>query len=138
MSVADALLVELRAAVPNDVTVYDGAVPGIPTSRYVVLYAGEGLRSASGVDGASRDLSNQFQVTTVASRPEASGSAAPLTRWLQSRVLDRLVDRRLVVDGLVCGPIVHTLSNPPVIDEAVKDRPTVYAVDQFEVQADRL
>lgn len=138
-TLADALLVELRAAVPSDVAVFDSAVTGIPPMRYVVLFAGPGrLDQGDNVSAVNRDVRLLFQVTSVASRPDTTGSAAPLSRWLAQRVRDRLVGRRLEVDGLACGPIIHTLSNPPVVDEDIKDRPTVYAVDQFDLLADRL
>jgi hypothetical protein len=138
MTVTDAALAVIQAAVPAGVTVYDGAVPGIPPARYVVLYGDTGWRTSTGWDGLARDESYTIQVTTVASAGDSLMSAGPLCRALAQRVRDALVDVVLTVPGLICGPVTHSLSNPPQVDEAVKDRPTVYAVDQFSILATRV
>lgn len=145
-SIADGILAEARTLfptpsspyLPSDVEVYDGEVTGIPPNRYVMLFIGEGLRSSSTVDGSSRDLSGDFQATTVASNPGSAGTVAGMTRWLQKRVRDRFTDLKIQVDGLECGPIQHTLSQRPAVDESVADRHVVFAVDEFAVLADRL
>jgi hypothetical protein len=138
MSTAEVILDALRSALPSDVAVYDAMVPGTPPARYVILFCGNGLRESSSVIGTSADLTQTFQVTSVTSRPDTASTPAPLTRWVQAKVREALTDRRFDVDGLVCGLVRHVQSLPPVVDEDVKDRPTVYAVDQFEFLADRL
>jgi hypothetical protein len=137
MAVADEVLTLLVAALPNDVAVYDASVPGSPPDRYVVLYSNNGQRSPGAWDGVSRDQSFFFQVTSVASRPNVNASARPRVSWLADKVQSALTDVELTVPGFVCGPIQHVLSNPPQVDEDVKDRPTVYAVDQFSLLASR-
>jgi hypothetical protein len=136
MNAADVILATLRSALPSDVAVYDAMVPGSPPARYVILFCGNGLRESSSVLGTSADLTQTFQVTSVTSRPDTASTPAPLTRWLQAKVRESLTDKRFDVDGLACGLVRHVQSLPPVVDEDVKDRPTVYAVDQFEFLAD--
>lgn len=141
-TIADGLLAELRSLFPtpsglaSDVTVYDGDVLPNPTNRYVVLYAGSGLRESSTVDGRHDDLTDEFSVTCVAGNPAATGPFTAMTRALQAKVRDHLAGLVLDVTGMTCGPIVHTFSRQPVKDESVQDRQVMYSVDEFTVQAD--
>jgi hypothetical protein len=151
VSVADAVVARLVAVFPvasgsvdgggwvaGDIGVFDVAVPGVPPSRYVVVYCDTGARSASAVDGASRDQTYSIQVTSAASLPNATSSAAPQCRWLAEQVRDALTDWSPQVPGLQLGPLVHRTSRQPVVDESIVDRPLVFAVDQFTVHADRI
>jgi hypothetical protein len=139
---ADAVLARLVEVLPSSVGVYDTQVPGIPQAdsdgvgRYVVLYPISGQRSVSGAAGASNDLSVTVQATSVAWFANASDSPAPECRWVAEQVRDALTDWVPPIDGF--GPVLHTLSRPGASDEKIRDRPAVYAVDQFSVLADRI
>jgi hypothetical protein len=149
VSLADAVVAQLVAAFPvnvgslatgwtaTDIGVFDVAVPGIPPPRYVVVYCDTGARTSSAVDGASRDQAYSIQVTSAASLPDVTSTAAPQCRWLAEKVRDALTDWQPQVDGLLLGPIIHRVSRQPAIDESLIDRPLVFAVDQFAVTADR-
>lgn len=150
MTVTDAVVAQLVASLPantgsldvgwtaTDIGVFDVAVPGIPPPRYVVVYCDSGARSAAAVDGSSRDQTYSIQVTSVASLPNSTSSAGPQCRWLAEKVRDALTDWRPAVAGLLLGPVRHVSERRPAIDESIIDRPLVFAVDQFAVQADRI
>lgn len=120
----------LVAAVPG-VTVYDGRVPEEPGSRYGVFWPDIGTVRAITVCGVSDDVVFRWQVTSVA--PDRQQAA-----WLAEKLRDSTVDVRPVVDGWVCGQIVHTYSQQPQHDETVMERPVVYMGDLYELRAQRV
>lgn len=131
MTVPDAVVALIAAAVPTGVVVYDGIVPTTPAERYVVAYVDPGTLTALSVASVSDDLMVRWQTTTVA--PDAAAA-----RWLAARVRDSIVDQKPTVDGWSCGQVSHTYSQTPQRDEAVMERPVVYLVDLYAVRAARV
>ena len=119
----------------NDVQVHDGEIRGIPANRYLLMGIGNELRSASSVDGVHRDYSGTFTVTSVAMNPDSHLAATYLARNLARRVRDHFVGRKLAVDGLELGPIVHTFSQIPQKDDDITDRVVMFVVDEYAVLA---
>lgn len=135
MSLADAIVDMVEAAVPA-VTVYDGRVPdgsvsGEPPQRYVVVYIPGPRLEADTVAHESTSGTLRWQVTSVA--PDRQ-----MTAWLADTVRDALVDHRPAADGWEPGLIRHTDSHIPRPDEDVQERPVVFAVDRYAVDAERL
>lgn len=144
MTVPDAVLAQIVAAIPGgvlattdtdqvfppeQVPVFDGLIPAVPPSRYVVVYIDIGTRQALAACGSSDSAYVRWQTTSVA----ADGQMA---RWVADKVCDS-VDTRPVATGWSCGPIQHVYSQRPQRDETVAERPVVYQVDQYEVLATR-
>lgn len=130
----------LAANSADRVSVYDAVIPGVPTNRYALVYAGQARRSNSTVDGLSRDGVGRFQVTVAATRPDSLASPAPRTDWLADTVLDALVDATVTtVDGL--GPFTiqqDEVDTYPVPVEVITDRVTVEHALLFVYLADRI
>jgi len=137
MSFAEAVIAVLTSALPASITVYDAAVAGHPPASYVVVYIGSGLRKTGSIEGLARDQDFTFQITSAASWPDATTSAAPECRALAEAVRDTLINWVATVPGMVFGPVVHVNSRLPIVDEQISDRHLVYAVDEFSVLADR-
>lgn len=146
MSVPDAILAMVVAALPGsylweqysspaptaDLVVFDGIVPPTPPDRYVVVYVDDGTRSdADSVCHQSTSVTFRWQTTCV-------GPDRAMASWLAGRIKDAIVDARPTVDGWDPGLIEHTFSQLPQRDEQVLERPTVFAVDQFRLLAERL
>jgi hypothetical protein len=126
--ITGAILARLRSTLPADVTVYDLTVGVNPPLRYVVLEGDVGRRSASSVDGESRDRAFTVQTMTVVTRPYVASDC----RWLLSAVCDALTDWR---PDDAAGQLVHEVSRRPVDDESVPDRHVTFAVAQFSLLA---
>jgi hypothetical protein len=123
-----------NASVPNqdDLVVFDGIVPPTPPRRYVAVYIDDGTRDdAESVAHQSTSVTHRWQTTCVAPDRQMAG-------WLAGRVKDALVDARPVAAGWSPGLIEHTFSQLPRPDELVLERPTVFAVDQFRLLAERI
>jgi hypothetical protein len=125
---------------PNRISVYRSVIPGVPSNRYAVNYAGDPRRENSTVDGRSRDAVGRFQITVAASRPESLGSPAGETNRLVRAVLDAFVDLRVTdVDGLGAFVIQQDdVDTFPVPVEVVADRVTVEHALLFKYLADRI
>lgn len=115
----------------NVLCVFDGIVPPVPPSRYVVVYADDGTREAGAVCAESTGAAFRWQTTCVA--PDRQMAA-----WLASTIRDALTDARPTSDDWLPGQIEHTFSQLPRRDEQVMDRPVVYAVDTYSLQAERV
>lgn len=115
-----------------DLVVFDGIVPPTPPTRYVVVYLDDGTRDhAQSVCHQSTSVTHRWQTTCVAPDRE-------MAAWLAGRIKDALIDARPVADGWSPGLVEHTFSQLPQPDERVLERPTVFAVDQFRLLAERL
>lgn len=120
------------------ITVYEAMIPGTPTNRYAVVYAGEPRRAAEAFDGASRHVHGRFQVTVAATGPNSSSSPAGMTDWLVRATLAGLVDADLTVDGLTVFRVRQDeVDTYPVAVEVVADRPTVEQALLFVFDAAR-
>lgn len=123
---------------PDRVSVYRAMIPGIPTNRYCVIYAGHPNRQNSTTDGLSRDGVGAFQVTCAATAPDTN-RAADLCDWMVRATLDALVDQVLTVDGwqpfVVQQDYVDTY---PVAVEVVSGRDTVEQALRFTFLTDRI
>jgi hypothetical protein len=123
---------------PDRISVYRALIPGVPTNRYCVIYAGNPNRQNSTVDGLSRDGVGRFQVTCAATAPD-TGQAAALCDWLVTETLDALVDQSLTVDGwqpfIVQQDLVDTF---PISVEVVTGRDTVEQALWFVFLTDRI
>lgn len=131
LDVTNAVLERLTAALPSDVTVYDGTVPGLPTARYVCVYGGIGTRTPDSIDGVSRMQTFDIQVTSVAVN-------GPQCRWIAEHVRDAITDFIPLVDGMVASMFRHSVSRRPVPDESVADRHLMFAVDTFSIYLNRI
>lgn len=134
MTLADAVIGLLTAALPAGVPVFDNAVPddGVesqPPARYVVLWMPGATRGTESVSAQSTDRVTRWQTTSVA--PDR-GMAA----WLSERVCDALVDVVPVVEGWASGPIRHVQSYQPQTNDLVLARQSVAVMDRFEQLAD--
>lgn len=144
MSVPDAVLAEIVAAIPGGVLaptdtdqqftagqipVFDGIIPKTPPDRYVIVYIDNGTRHALAACGQSDSAYVRWQTTAVA--PDGGQ-----VRWLGDKVLGS-VDVTPTATGWVCGQIQHVYGQRPQRDETVAERPVVYLIDQFEVLATR-
>lgn len=119
MSHADAVLTLLEAV--DNLTVYDGDVPDLPSLPYVVLWIAEPLRTAGRLSGEQDDAQSTFQTSSVGSTPEQA-------RWAQAKVHEALLNRRPVITGRSSTRVKHD-SAPPVRADYDVD-PTVFtAVD---------
>jgi hypothetical protein len=130
VTIPDAVVAASQASVPG-VVVYDGLVPATPADRYAVVYVDNGTLRALAVCGESDTITVRWQITSVA--PDRQRAA-----WIATRIRDTTVDTRPVAAGWGCGQITHVYSQPPQRDEAVQERPVVYAVDQYELLANRV
>lgn len=138
MTVPDAILVMVRAAVPV-VTVFDSQVPDpdnepVP-ERYAVFYPDDGTRDIGAEDMkvAVESTGEQFmfQVSSVA--PDRQRAA-----WIARTIRDAITDAFPEAEGFSCGPIQHTLSASPDRDDQVLARRSVLMVDRYELLAERL
>lgn len=123
----------------SKVSVYDAVIPGVPTSRYCVVYAGQPARGSSTVDGESRDRYGRFQVTVAATDTGSQGSPAPMTDRLVAAVLDALDGAELTVTGMHPFTVLQDdIETYPIPVEVVKDRVTVEHALRFWFFADRI
>lgn len=132
MTLPDAVIAMIRAAVPADVTVYDGLVPPpeTPGTRYAIAYFDDGTLSAVSVCNTSDSATLRGQVTSVAPTRE-------MASWIATRIRDAIVDVTPTVPGWVCGQIQHVFSERPGRDETVADRPAVFKADVYDLLATR-
>lgn len=122
----------------NKISVYDAMIPGVPTSRYCVVYAGSPRRGSSTADGESRDRYGRFQVTVAATDTGSQSSPAPITDRLVSAVLDALDGAQLEVTGMYPFTVQQADEDTyPIAVEVVKDRVTVEHALIFTFIADR-
>lgn len=87
----------LGSTSPDRISVYRAMIPGIPTNRYCVIYAGL-KRGSSGLNGIGRDGHVHFQVTCAATAPDTN-RASDICDWLVNATLDALVGAQLSVSG---------------------------------------
>lgn len=132
MTLPDAVLAMVRAALPPDVTVYDGLVPpGVtPPTRYAIAYFDDGTLAAVAACNDSDSATLRGQVTSVAPTRE-------MASWIATKIRDAVVDATPAVDGWVCGRIQHVFSERPGRDETVAERPVVFKPDVYELLATR-
>lgn len=138
MTLADAVLAMIRAAMPTGVSVYDRQVPDDgaqtePPDRYVVLWMPGPDRKSSAVSGQSSDRMVRWQTTCVA--PDRA-----MAQWLSNRVCGALVDQRPAVDGWTREQVKHTQSymaneQQPEVHDLVLARRRVSVMDRFELLA---
>lgn len=139
MSVPDAILALIRAAVPT-VTVFDSTVPDqdetqpVP-ERYAVFWPDEGSSNFEPTNQrvAAQTTGRRFtwQVSSVA--PDRQMAA-----WIATRIREAITDARPAVDGWDCGYIRHQFSVMPERDEQVLARRSVMIPDRYELLAERL
>jgi hypothetical protein len=116
---------------PDDLVLFDGAVPPTPPKRYAVAYMDPGTLKAVAACGRSDSVTFRWQVTSVG--PDRQQAA-----WVAVKVRDGTVDTRPVLAGWSFGLICHNYAQLPQRDEAVAERPQVYAVDLYDLLATRL
>lgn len=152
MTIQDTILDLIVAALPDaylwehtadlappvdDLVVFDGIVPPQPPRRYVAVYLDDGTRTP----GPSRDERPVCDESTSEVGRWQTTSVAPdrlRTSWLARRVRDALVDVRVVAEGYSPGLVRHMFSQLPQRDEQVLERPVVFAVDQYQLLAERV
>lgn len=130
MSLSDAILASIRAAVPG-VDVFDGIVPNEPPARYVVVYVDDGTLAALAVCSRSDSVTARWQTTCVAPDREMAG-------WLATRIRDNTVDSTPTSAGWVCGQICHQFSERPSRDETVQEKPVAFKIDLYDLLATRV
>lgn len=120
------------------ISIYRGMIPGVPTNRYIVIYAGGPARGTSGLNGVGHDGVGRFQVTCAAMAPNST-RAADSCDWLVNATLDALVGTQLSVTGwtpfIVEQDEVDTF---PIPVEVVPGRDTVEQALWFTFLTDRL
>jgi hypothetical protein len=134
VTVPDALLVLIRAAVPS-VVVYDAGVPSEPPERYAVFWPNDGDRNMgtenSRVGVLSTGENYRFQVSSVA--PDRQMAA-----WIARRIRDAITDHTPTAEGYSCGAIQHLLSASPDPEEQVLARRRVLMADTYQLLTDRI
>lgn len=127
----------LGSSSPDRISVYRALIPGVPTNRYDVIYAGM-TRGSSSLNGIGRDGNIRFQVTCAATAPD-TGQASDLCDWLVTATLDALVGAQLTVTGwtpfIVEQDEVDTFQIPV---EVVPGRDTVEQALWFQSLSDKL
>lgn len=93
--------------------------------RYVVLHSNRGVARPDRFTGYSRRRRKTYWVHSVGLTKKQSEAVA-------EKVLARLLNRRLQVEGWTCDPISHEASQPVQDDQSSK--PTkFFGVDQFDL-----
>lgn len=119
----------ISAEAPLAGAVFLGSVPAAtiekPTpDRYVLIRSNRGLVRADRLTGQARRRRKTYWVHSVG-LSEAQADA------VAERVLARVLNQRLTVDGWRCEQITHEASQPVQKDDTTK--PALYAgVDQFD------
>jgi hypothetical protein len=127
----------LEAEDPNRISVYRALIPGKPTDRYTVIYAGL-TRGSSSLNGIGNDGRVKFQVTCAATYINRA-YAADICDWLVTTTLDALVGAKLAVTGwspfIVEQDEIETFQVPV---EVVPGRSTVEQALWFHGLSDRI
>lgn len=128
-TVATAAVAQVQAAVP-DVTVYDALPTELPPARYVVATPNSGLRSRDTYDGEPDSAVHRMSVMCVA-------PTRVMAEVLQQEITNYLLANRVTADGWYCSKWEHVNSREPVPDESVTERPVIYGIDEYRLQADK-
>lgn len=123
---------------PDRISTYRVMIPGVPTNRYAVIFAGGPSRTAGEGLGPSRDGVGSFQVTVAATAADRARAADLCDRMVEA-TLDALVDTQLTVDGW--APFIvqqDPVPTYPVPVEVVSGRATVEQALLFTFLTDKL
>lgn len=132
----DAFLGLIRLDIALADSVYDSELVGVDgsritvetaPSRYVVVHSNRGVVRADRFTGPARRRRKTFWVHSV-------GLSKKQAEAVSERVLARVLNQRLTVDGWVCEPISHEASQPIDLDKTVKPA-RYFGVDQFDLYA---
>lgn len=121
------------------ITVYNGTIPGVPTDRYAVVYAGPPTLLRASWGPRAEDSMGIVSVTFAASRPNSGGSPVNEAHAIADAGVKALVDNTFQVDGY--SPDIyleHVTTEPPNDDATVLDRVTSEIAAQFTYSAARL
>ncbi len=121
------------------VTVYNGTIPGVPTTRYAVVYAGPPTFVRGSWGAAATDSTGIVTVHFAASRPGTSASPVNEANALADLGVKALVDNTMQVDGLTPDIYLeHVTTEPPNDVAVVTDRVTSEIAAQFTYSAARI
>lgn len=130
----DAFIALIRADTALADAVFDGALYGTDgsrlsvanaPSRYVVVHSNRGVVRPDRFTGPARRRRKTYWVHSVGLSKKQSEAVA-------ERVLARVLNQRLLVDGWVCDPVMHEASEPVQTDDSVKPA-RYFGVDQFDL-----
>lgn len=121
----------------DDLVVFDGIVPPQPPHRYVAVYVDDGTRT-TGPGATQRPVCDESSSEVERWQTTAVAPDRQMASWLARKVRDALIDVRVVAEGYSPGLIRHTFSQLPQRDEQVLERPVVFAVDQYQLLAERV
>lgn len=107
------------------ISVYNGGIPGVPTYRYAVVYAGDPVYSRGSWAALAADAAGYFTVHYAATRPNSLATATNEAIELMRTGNRALVDAVYQVDGLGADIYLEQSSaNPPTEVGTVIDRVT--------------
>lgn len=129
-TLTDQVLARVAAALPG-VTVYDAMVPPTPADRYVIVRSNTGLLTGGAMCLTPDEADFRYWVTYVSSTADARWQI----EWMVGKVRPALQGALLAEAGWVTSPVRQVDSQPMSRDEQVVARPTLYAVDQFQLLA---
>jgi hypothetical protein len=121
------------------ISVLNGAVLGLPTDRFVAVYATTPVLTRGSFGPRAADGTGIVTVHFCATRPTAMSSPANEAIELARVGNAALVDNTLTVDGF--GPgiyLVHEITEGPDTISVVADRVTSQVTSQFTYIANRL
>lgn len=113
----NALLAFLRADPQLAQIVFDGYVPGVAPTRYVLVFARSMGHDVDRFAGRQRPETVQHTLHCIGTIPAEA-------QWLADRVQSRLVNARVPVDGWAVSPVRHVSGDPMRMESTVK--PAVY------------
>ena len=145
LAVVDRLVAAFTAAnaatsdAQQRVTVYNGSVPGQPTTRYVVVFAGPPVFTRGSFGAAAADATGIVTVQFAASKPDTMASPVNEANWVADVGVKALLDNTFDVDGYSPGIYLeHFTSEPPLDVNTVPDRVVSMVVAQFTYSANRI
>lgn len=131
-TIPDAVHTAVRAALPNDVAVYDvQPLEVVPGEKYAVVIPDNGLFQRGRYSNAA-DEQGTFRWSVM-----SVGANQGQASWVARRSTRHLLTNRIVADGWKCSTATHEGTRGPTRDDAVTEFPVVYCIDQFSMQAFR-
>ena len=145
LAVADRLMAAFTAAntattdAQRKITVYNGTIPGVPTDRYAIVYAGPPTLLRGSWGPVAADSSGIVTVHFAASRPGTTASPVNEAIAIAEAGVRALLDNTFQVDGYSQNIYLeHVITEPPNDVAVVADRVTSEIAAQFTYTAARI